>query len=272
MLPFLANRFCRGVFGLILVVALTLGYVASATPIEWQDGDVITWSQNSWGYTPTSTNAAGLLLANFDTIYPFFGFFEVGTAGAAGFSMQFFNAPSLHTYLPATGVPGALNADLFNPTSSSSGVFGGQVAALQLNVDFNDANILVGAAATRFGDLLLSGFTSLPFTSLPPPNGMSVRQYLAAVNTALGGGTALYPIVTLSSLTFDLDLAFQGGTPTTFAQDHLILPTSSVPARDMAAPWERPRGVGGIQGACKAATGVIGDRKGDRYFSGAVAF
>ncbi len=42
MLPFLAKRLCRGVFGLILVVALTLGISGAASATPWQVGDVVT--------------------------------------------------------------------------------------------------------------------------------------------------------------------------------------------------------------------------------------
>ncbi len=224
MLPFLARCLCRGVFGLILVVALTLGYssAASATPIEWQNGDVVTYSQTEWGDTPSGTNAASLLAANFNTLYA--SGLEVGIAGTAGYSMIFVDALSVLLYLPASGVPGTLTADLANPTSTSSGVFGGEVLALKLNIDFSDAGITLGGAGVPFGDLTLYGFDTLP--SL---NGLTVRQYLGIVNTALGGGSQLYSINELTLLTADINEAFDGGTPTTFAQDHLILPTSSVP-------------------------------------------
>ena len=122
------------------------------------------------------------------------------------------------TSLPATGAPGALTADLINPLSSSSGIFGGDVLALKLNVDFADAGVTAGTSSTRFGDLLLCGFSTLPAL-----NGLTVRSFLAAANTALGGGSALYPISTLDSVANALNLAFVGGTASVFAQDHLFV-------------------------------------------------
>jgi hypothetical protein len=51
---------------------------------------------------------------------------------------------------------------------------------------------------------------------------MTVRQYLAMVNTLLGGGTAVYMIDDLSIVTFNLNQAFVSGDPSTFAQQNLF--------------------------------------------------
>jgi hypothetical protein len=125
-------------------------------------------------------------------------------------------------YLPASGAVGALNADLVDPTSSSSGIFGGVVVALKLNVDFSDAHLLGGTASTPFGDVLLCGLIDTPGL-----NGMSVRQLLDVDNAALGGGSAPYSVDQLAQLTFDVDQGFEAGTASVFAQDHLF--TGSCP-------------------------------------------
>ncbi len=220
----LARCLCRGVFGLILVVVLTLGISGAASATLWQNGDVVTWSQLDWGATPSGSNAASLLVASFDSVYP--GGFEVGIPGSAGFSMIFSDPSSTLNYLPATGGTGALNADLINPTSSSSGIFGGLVVSLRLNIDFSDAGLTLGALGIPFGDLILTNFDN----TLPLLNGMTVHQFLGTVNTALGGGAPLYPIdPTLATVAAELDLAFEGGTPSVFAQDHLVASTAAVP-------------------------------------------
>jgi hypothetical protein len=54
-------------------------------------------------------------------------------------------------------------------------------------------------------------------------NGLTVRQFLSAANSILGG-EALPANLTydeVATLTESLTLSFQGGTPTQFAQDHL---------------------------------------------------
>jgi len=75
-----------------------------------------------------------------------------------------------------------LTADLTNPTSTSSGVFGAQVLTLKLNV-----------ALSGYGGLYYCNGAS---DSL---SGMTIAQILAAMETALGGG-ALPAGYTLSGL------------------------------------------------------------------------
>lgn len=53
-------------------------------------------------------------------------------------------------------------------------------------------------------------------------NGMTVRQVLSVANTALGGGAAAYNIDDIAALTASLFSAFEGGTVSQFAQDHLV--------------------------------------------------
>ena len=180
-----------------------------ACPV-WQNGDVITYSQENWGGDPT-TGAGKLLHDNFSTVYS--GGLIVGT----GFTILFTNVTDLLTFLPASGSPNALTASLVDPSTSASGEFGGGAVALRIDIDFSDANIIAGTAGLHFGDLTLCGFTALP--SL---NGLTVRQFMGTVNTALGGGSPLYSITDLDSVALNLSGAFNGGFPTVFAQDHLV--------------------------------------------------
>ena len=203
-----------------LAILATLAYANAATATTWSTGDVVAYAQDAWGL-PGST-AAGLLIVNFDLLYP--NPLEIGIPGPAGFSMRFFDAFAVFDYLPAGGPPFRLIADLIDPTSSSSGVFGGNVLALQLDVDFSDHGLLGGTAPFAFGDILLSNFTTLPDL-----NGLSVRQFLAMVNIALGGGTTTDSIDDLDPVLFQLTLAFVNGVPTSFAQEHLVAPSSAVP-------------------------------------------
>ena len=179
----------------------------------WENGDMITYGQDAWG-EPASI-AGGLLIAGFDNVY--LNVLEVGIAGTAGFSMRFFDSLAVLDYLPAIGPAGPLSADLVDPTSSSSGVFGGNVVALQLDVDFSDAGILAGTSGLHVGDLKLCNFTAQPAL-----DGMTVRQFLGVVNTLLGGGSGPYPIDDLDPITFELTRAFVNGAPSTFAQQHVF--------------------------------------------------
>ena len=168
------------------------------------------------GWDIRRTHCPPLLLYNyFFTVYPS-GILELGIPGTAGYSMWFTDGGFIKSYLPANGAPGPLNADLLDPSTTSSGSFGGEVMALQLNVDFSDSGLLSGAFGIPFGDLVLYNFTDLPEL-----NGMRIRQYLNHVNILLGGGTNLYTISELLSLTASINSSFYNGVPSQFAREHL---------------------------------------------------
>ena len=167
-----------------------------------QDEDFCSYTQGGWGGTPNGNNPASLLANNFATMYA--TGVEVGITGAAGFSMQFTAATAVGHYLPAGGTAAALTADLLiDPTSSSSGVFGGQVLALQLNVDFSN-----------------SGITPVGFGSLKVDGGKTVSEILADANAALGGATG-YNIADLNPLVTNLNEAVDNCTVSSWASEHL---------------------------------------------------
>ena len=209
------------------VLALTLGSSDAAIATPLQAGDLFTYSQGDWGGNPSPFNAAGLLQANYATVYASTsGLLEVGIPGPAGFSLVWTNVADLLHFLPAVGTSGALNSDLLDPSASAAGAFGGNVTALRINIDFSDAGLLQGTLGINFGDLTLSNFTTLPLL-----NGLTVRQFQSVVNTLLGGGSSIYTIADLDLTIDNLNSSFGGGALTIFAQDHLLAPTdvTSVP-------------------------------------------
>jgi hypothetical protein len=179
----------------------------------WQNGDLITYPSDEWGNPATS--AAALLSSQFNSVYP--SALEVGIPDTSGFSMLFTIAGAVQAYLPATGAPDALNEDLLNPSSSPSGIFGGVVVALQLNVDFSDAGKTAGNVPVHFGDLRLCDYALTPGL-----NGKTVREILAIANTLLGGGTTPFTINEVALVASSLDASFDGGTVSAFAQDSLV--------------------------------------------------
>src|ERR1700751_1941736 len=94
--------------------------------------------------------------------------------------MTFTSPAAIQNYLPAGGKAGELDACLNNPSTSHSGNLGGEVLALELNVDFSAAGFTEGPGGP-FGSLNLCGSG----TSL---DGMSISEILAAANKALGNG------------------------------------------------------------------------------------
>lgn len=210
---------------MLVAVALLLGAsAAQATPI-WSAGDLTTYGMFDWSDDPT---AESLLTDNYNTVYASsFDVVEIGIPGTAGYSAQFTDSSYILDYLPAVGPSGALDTDLSNPTQTSSGAFGGVVLALRLNIDYSDAGVLPANSSVPFGDLVLTNYSAVP--SL---NGLTVRNISALANTLLGGGSNGYTIDSLGVLIEDLNNAFSGGVPETFAQDYLVAPngsTTSVP-------------------------------------------
>lgn len=176
----------------------------------WQAGDVVTHTQTEWG--DSSTSAGSLLESRFFTVYATAGYAEIGIPGSGGFSAKFGGPTAVENYLPSTGTPAPLNADLVDPTSTSSGSFGGEVLALTLNTDFSP---YIGGSVA-LGGLTLCGVSP---SSL---DGTTVNGLLALANTLLGGGSNGYSITDILTLVVDVNNAFTDGAPSTFAQDHLV--------------------------------------------------
>jgi hypothetical protein len=165
-------------------------------------------------------------LANeYGTVYASGGdLFVIGSA-SPGFFIEFTSGSDLGDFLPASGPFEPLNTDLENPTTTSAGIFAGEVAGLKLNIDFSAAGLLPGTAGLHFGDLVLTGMTG-PDSGL---NGLTVSQLLTLDNMALGGADTGFTITDLDIELAGLNNAFDDGTQaSSFAQDHLLAPGSSV--------------------------------------------
>ncbi|MBI3929332.1 MAG: hypothetical protein HY319_27545 [Armatimonadetes bacterium] len=182
-------------------------------PGGFEPGDYRSQTQGGWGSTPNGQNPGAILAGNFAQLYP--AGIEIGIPGETGFSARFTAAPAIEGFLPQGGPSAALTADLTDPTSSAAGVFGGQVLALRLNVDFSQSQ--VAGFPAGIGDLtLVDTGTSL--------DGLTVRQVLAAAEQALGGGQLpeSMGLDDLNEIASNLNEAFVDGTTvSSFAQQHL---------------------------------------------------
>ncbi len=182
----------------------------------WRDGELITYTQASWGGDPGIDPGAMLLVADFDTVYA--ATFGVSVGSFSGFTMSFTDAASVLAYQPSIGPFGPLNGNVLNPISTASGGFGGEVLGLEFNVDFGDAGVLHGTSALRVGDLTLCGFSG----GQAVVNGQTIRQFLAIVNSLLGNRPTVMTITDLNTLVGDVNGAFFNGTASTFAQAHVV--------------------------------------------------
>jgi hypothetical protein len=207
---------------LLLTFALTLACAGAAKADAFSTGQFETNTQGGWG---SGGSAASLLGADYNTVYASTnGVLIVGVENiTTQYSMTFTNAGAVLDYLPATGVAGPLTASLVNPAVSPSGLFGGDVVALELNVDFNTAGFLHGASSIPFGDLVLTNFSG----GLSGLNGLTVSQFLAIANTCLGGGSCPEGLGNVAGITDELNFSFPGGNVESFADTNLALPATA---------------------------------------------
>ena len=184
--------------------------VPGAVGSGWEDGELTTYTQGDWTF---DSPAMVLLGAQFDNVYASNGFtLDVGH----GFSMSFASATAVMAYIPSSGPAAALNSDMLDPTTTSSGVFGGDVTALALNVDFGDAGLLTNDSGTLFGDLTLcnTGVTGL--------DGKTIRQLLSIAEDLLGGASSPFRISDIDSIVAQVTGGFEDGTVSSFAQQHIV--------------------------------------------------
>ena len=210
----------------LTVLALMLGHAGAANAGPWHVGDLTTYGQGIWGGVPGTDAGATLLVAEFDTVYASTGGVIVGST--SGSTMVFTDATSVLTYMPSVGPYAPLNGSVANPLTTVSGAFGGEVLALAFNVDFSDAGFLPETSGLRFGDLVLTGFSTASQL-----NGLTVRQFLGNMNTLLSGGSSIVTVSELGTgvgevggLVSNLNASFSNGNPQQFAQDHLEAPNS----------------------------------------------
>ena len=127
---------------------------------------------------------------------------------------------ALKTFLGGGGPSGPLTADTMDATSVSGGALTHQLAALLLNVSFNDANVLGGSSnvVEKFGDLHITA-TSTAADGLKVRDVLAQAQLFAAGHSGYSLGLSAGDLQTLVA---NLNLSFDNGVETTRASAHLI--------------------------------------------------
>jgi hypothetical protein len=210
---------------LSLVLALVCAGAAKAD--GFSTGQFVTYGQGSWSSTGLG---APLLIADYNSVYAGTdGDLVVGVTGTPGqFFLELDSSGAVQGYLPSSGTAGPLLSNLLDPTTTATGVFGGDVVALALDVDFSNAGFLRGTSSVPFGSLTLTNFTG----TLSGLDGLTVSQFLAISETCLGGGSCPEGIDNIDYVAVNLGVSFSSGTVSTFADDHLALPSSTTPASE----------------------------------------
>jgi hypothetical protein len=219
-------------FLLFLMFASILLCSGTARADDFTTGGFVTYTQGDWPSDPT---AMALLENNFGNVYASNGFtLDVGV----GYSISFDGAIAIINYLPSPGLAAPLTSDQLDPTTTSSGVFAGDVTALALDVDFSAAGLL-GTSTMPYGNLVMTGWSG----DLAGLNGMTVNDLLAVAEAELGGSSTTYPIADLDSVVAQTSAAFPAGSTIVngmvtitdgefvgtlpFATDHLELPDAA---------------------------------------------
>jgi hypothetical protein len=235
-------------------ISLMLVCAGAAKADSFSTGQFVTYTEGEWS---SGGVAAPLLAADYDSVYQgTVGDLIVGVTGTPGqFFLELQSSGAVLGFIPTSGQASALTTNLLDPTTSQTGVFGGDVVALALDVDFSSAGFLRGTSKIPFGDLVLVNFGPAsspnsvnPLTEL---NGLTVNQFLGLANTCLGGGSCALGIDNANEIAIDLQVAFNEGTPSTFADDHLALPTSTTAAPEPSSVVLLGAGLLGILGLAK---------------------
>ena len=174
----------------------------------WANNDFKTYTQSTWEGTGKSTLEAGYNAAFAST----FGTLTIGDS--SGFTASWTTVGNVEAYLPQGGAPGVLDANTVDTTSTSSGIFGGEAAALTLNVAFADANLTPSYGTLQFGDLHVC-------TTGTSADGKTVSEVLGYTNQLLSFGP-VSEINSIGPVLVMLNAAFDNGTVSSWAQEHLV--------------------------------------------------
>ncbi|NUN10954.1 MAG: carboxypeptidase regulatory-like domain-containing protein, partial [Ignavibacteriaceae bacterium] len=153
-----------------------------------------TYTQGGWG-SPNNSGPGTIRRMYFNSVFP-----SGLTIGSGSNTATFTSSDAIKNYLPAGGTAGTLTGTSVNPTSTTAGVLGGQITALSMNVYFSAYGVL-GNNPTPLGDLAI---VSGPFA------GLTVTQFLAIANQALGGVNTGYSLSSINDAATAINENFNG--------------------------------------------------------------
>jgi hypothetical protein len=182
------------------------------------DGDLCTFTQGGWGTTCKGNNPGCRRDKWFDTVFP--SGLVIGDAdgidGDGEFALLFTTSLAVENFIPADTGAGLLDMDQTDATSSSAGIFAGQLVAATLNVAFDDAGALddcKGRLDLQLGDLV---FVSGVDSDLV---GFTVRDLIALSNLAISGALGSGPFDLDGDTVGDVDLSDLSDALTTFNEN-----------------------------------------------------
>ncbi|MBU2447491.1 MAG: CIA30 family protein [Bacteroidetes bacterium] len=151
-----------------------------------------TYSNTSWCLEP----AKSLLISKFSAVFP--SGMKLGGI-SSGFKADFTSATAVLAFLPQVGTAGAFNTNYNNPSTTSAGVFAGNLAALELNVQFNEAGFLGFSSTTKIKNLVVAS---------GPMKDYKVHEVLNMAHKAIGGVSTPFSIAILNNVVESINANF----------------------------------------------------------------
>lgn len=163
-------------------------------------GNMCTFTMVGWG-TPCpdslrsnlmSTHPGCILEHYFSEVFP--EGVTIGGIGGGNYTAKWTSPEAVEAFLPASGSPGFLTADLVDPLATPAGELAGQVLALKLNREFSCAGIFarLGLApeGACYGDFVIpASCDANPAVAMFA--GLTVDRLLAVAEEAVGGNPSI---------------------------------------------------------------------------------
>ncbi|MEW6196070.1 MAG: SdrD B-like domain-containing protein [Bacteroidota bacterium] len=165
------------------------------TPGDCDLNGYITFTPGGWGSSSNSTPGK-IRDLYFNSVFP------SGLTVGDNFTLELTSASAVKDFLPSGGTPAALTQNYIDPGNSLSNTLAGHVVTLTLNVEFDRAGYL-GTNSTDLADLIIASGTFY---------GLTVDQFLAIANTALGGGATSYSYSDITDAATAINENFDNGT------------------------------------------------------------
>ena len=181
--------------GLLINTAIAEGHPVEGSSQNCDTNGFTTYTPGGWGSSSNST--PGQIRDQYFSIV-----FPAGLIAGGNKTLTLTSAQAVEDFLPSGGTPSALTQNYTDPGNSLNNTFAGHVVTLTLNVEFDEAGY-VGTNAANLGDLIIASGTFA---------GMSVNQFLALANAALGGGSTTYTYSQFTETATAINENFDNGT------------------------------------------------------------
>lgn len=151
---------------------------------------------------------------NFSADFPnglWIGQYGSAPGSSSDFGDEFDSATDIQNFLPASGTPGSLTSSNLDPTTTAAGELAGQVAALALNIQFDESDPATfgkqscGTSTCYLKDLVVADSTS-------PCYGWSLATVLSTANNVLAGETNSISASGINSCVSNINENFDNGT------------------------------------------------------------